>query len=526
MEILAKSEPQITLKEHIDDCLKILNFLKVQFPKISKLFKNRINFWDLLNYAVIFHDLGKSHPEFQNILYNKSNFWNRQRHELYSIPFVDALNIEKNDKEILKLVVACHHKELTNLYKQYISGIYLSASGSSSGLKGIDDESFINFEIEFNKIDLTALIQLLQNIYSIKINKINVPEINKVVTNNFRSKIQFGSEDYWLLTLLFGGLKHCDQLGSARVTNIPQIEKSDFKFLKIQRDELLSKGFDFYNHQVECSMIHTNLILTAPTGSGKTESAFLWLENQVNINGTGRVFYILPFTASINAMYLRLSKAIESDKFDKVGMIHGKLNDYLNNYFEDFQYSINEKKEKISSISDKFRLITTPIKVATPFQLLKHIFGLKGFEKGFFEWVGAYFVFDEIHAYSPDVFAQIKVLLEFVTKYLNVKVMIMTATMPTFLKREIESAIGNFSEITANDELYTQFRRHKVILKSGILKDNLELIRKDLNNGLKVLVVCNTVRQSQEVLNVTEKTVITTNKHYYNPNEMKMKFPK
>jgi CRISPR-associated endonuclease/helicase Cas3 len=370
----------------------------------------------------------------------------------------------------------------------------------SSGLKGIDDDSFINFEIEFNKIDLIFLNQLLQNNYSIKINKIKVHDINKVVTNNHKSKIQFGSEDYWLLTLLFGGLKHCDHLGSARVTNIPQIVNSDFNFLKIQRNKLKEKGFDFYNHQIECSKILSNLILTAPTGSGKTESAFLWLENQVNNNGSGRVFYILPFTASINAMYKRLSKAIEpADKFDKVGMIHGKLNDYLNNYFEDFQYSINEKKEKISSISDKFRLITTPIKVTTPFQLLKHIFGLKGFEKGFFEWVGAYFIFDEIHAYSPDVFAQIKVLLEFVTKYLKVKVMIMTATMPTFLKSEIENAIGDFSAITANDELYKQFLRHKVILKTGLLKDNLELIKQDLENGLKVLVVCNTVRQSQDV---------------------------
>lgn len=49
----------------------------------------------------------------------------------------------------------------------------------------------------------------------------------------------------------------------------------------------------------------------------------------------------------------------------------------------------------------------------TPFQLLKHLFGLKSFEKGMFEWSGCYLIFDEIHAYDPRIFAQIIVLLKF-----------------------------------------------------------------------------------------------------------------
>jgi CRISPR/Cas system-associated endonuclease/helicase Cas3 len=45
-----------------------------------------------------------------------------------------------------------------------------------------------------------------------------------------------------------------------------------------------------------------------------------------------------------------------------------------------------------------------------------------------------YFIFDEIHAYNPKVFAQIISLLHFATKYLAVKVFIMTATLPSFLR--------------------------------------------------------------------------------------------
>ena len=34
------------------------------------------------------------------------------------------------------------------------------------------------------------------------------------------------------------------------------------------------------------------------------------------------------------------------------------------------------------------------MKIVTPFQLLKYLFGLKGFEKGMSEWSGGYFIFD------------------------------------------------------------------------------------------------------------------------------------
>src|SRR5690606_25835542 len=149
----------------------------------------------------------------------------------------------------------------------------------------------------------------------------------------------------------------------------------------------------------------------------------------------------------------------------KVGMLHGKLSDYLNNYFDDLQYSIDVKKESINDLRSKFKSIATPFKVVTPFQLLKHLFGLRGYEQGFLEMTGAYLVFDEIHAYNPETFAQIKILLEFLSNKFQAKVMIMTATMPQFFLKELEQSIGAFDRVTANAQLYERFKRHKVILK-------------------------------------------------------------
>lgn len=499
MELLAKSEPKITLECHINDCLLVLNQLKVSFEKISNDEKLK-DFWHLLELSIIFHDLGKSHKEFQKLLLGKNNDWNFQRHELFSLPFLDNLEIESNKKELLKLVVAGHHKDFFDLFSNYINGKY-EINADFGLLPNLDENKTFVEEFELN-VYKDKIIDLLDK-FKIRQSTKEVKGVEGLIKKYLKKPISSETNQYWLLLLLFGALKHCDHLGSAQIHNIPKISDNQFKFLDSLKNNLSQKGFNFYSHQINCSNSIGNVILTAPTGSGKTESSMLWLRKQLKDVGQGRVFYILPFTASINAMYERLSDDFENSEL--VGMVHGKLSAYLNQYYEEFQYSISERKEKINSIKEKFRTLITPLKVATPFQLLKYLFGLKGFEKGLFELYGSYLIFDEIHAYSPEIFAQIKVLLEFATQKLNSTVMIMTATMPTFLKKEIQEAIGHHKNLSADIKLYERFRRHKVIIKEGLLIDNLDLIEKDLKSGKKVLVVCNTIEQSQNIYNYFDK---------------------
>ncbi len=499
--LLAKSKDEKnniearTLKQHIGDCLLILQNFRFCFPKAAEVSGMGDHFWEILRYGIIFHDLGKAHREFQKLLRRQPNQWNFQRHELFSLPFVDALDMDVELKEILRLVIAGHHKDFSALrtYLQYYH------SGESFGiLEGIEDDTK-SYEQEFEeKVDIDTIKELLKG-FGITIRKV-LADTNVYALVHKYNKVPLypPKQEYYVLMMLFGGLKWCDHLGSALVESIPVLDEEDFHFLTEQKLKLNEQGRDFYTHQQQCATEEGNLILTAPTGSGKTESAMLWLQKQLKTTGQGRVFYILPFTASINAMYERLNKAIGHEK-GKVGMLHGKLNDYLNNYFDDLQYDVNAKKESIKKIKEQYQSILPPVKVTTPFQLLKYLFGLKGYEQGFFEMTGSYLIFDEIHAYSPDVFAQIKVLLELTTKYLDVKVMIMTATMPRFLQKELEDSIGRFSIVKADDKLYESFRRHKVVLQKGLLRNHLNVLKQQLSDGKKILVVCNTVKSSQYV---------------------------
>jgi CRISPR-associated endonuclease/helicase Cas3 len=490
MTLLAKSKdrkggiPAITLKEHIDDCLLVFNFLKTAFPNAAAISGIGERFWEVLKIAIICHDLGKAHKEFQYLLDEKPNQWNFQRHELFSIPFIDALvDFDKEIIHLIKLVVAGHHKDFEELQGK----LAFYETGDSFGMLPTltDRKSFTEAFTE--NIQIEETFGLLKE-YKVNITTIHAKSLEGLIRMYVKLPYRQEVKTYFTLMMLFGGLKWCDHLGSARINSLFKLDNEDFQYLH-------NTIYQPYAHQKQSSDIVGNLLLIAPTGSGKTESAFMWLQNQLHHSGQGRVFYVLPFTASINAMFERLKKDIGKDK---VGMLHGKLSDYLNNYFDELQYDARIKKESIQTLKEKYRSIITPIKITTPFQLLKHLFGLKGYEQGLFEMAGSHLIFDEIHAYNPETFAQIKVLIEFAIQHLQTKVMIMTATMPRFMQKELEEVLGIFKTVKADADLYNNFRRHRIVLQEGLLSDSLEKIKHQLKIGKKVLVVCNTVKSAQK----------------------------
>jgi CRISPR-associated endonuclease/helicase Cas3 len=493
-EILAKSEPPITLRQHIEDGLSVRSCLEHCFPAAPSCAGNN-RFWRLLWLSVVMHDLGKAHAEFQKVLRSAANNWKSQRHELFSLPFAKQLDLSESDKQLVLRVVACHHKPYAWL-RSFIEVNY--AEGTSE------------FEREFALVDIDGAISLAnsfeKNLLPEEEIAVEVPstiingyhrEVRQVVTGR-KSEIS----DYFALLLLMGAFHHCDHLSSAFITSFEYLKDSSFVFLDRMKADLQEKGLDMFRHQQLANGLLGNVILTAPTGSGKTETAMLWLRNQLQQTGQGRVFYVLPFTASINAMFERLSREEQGLGKEMVGMLHGKLDAYLYESFFEEEGKLSQLKAEIQHFKQAFKSLQTPLKVITPFQLLKHLFGLKGFEKGIFEWVGGHFIFDEIHAYEPEVTAQIIVLLEYLTQRLQAKIFILTATLPTFMKVMIGKAISGFTEITAEPSLFQAFQRHRLQLKDGRLAQHLDMAIQDLNERKKVLIVCNTVDQARQIYEV------------------------
>ena len=469
--LLAKSNPKISLNEHIDDCLSICRQLSMVISNIPV--EDKASFWNIVRKSLIMHDTGKGHVEFQKILLGKASLWYHQRHELFSIYFIHNSNLSESEKTLVSFGVLGHHKSLGDLFDFVNRNYYNDEDWDEEGLSYAD---------ECDKLCYEEIKEILDR-YELNLITKNVPCIKSILrlakNKNIEGKANIEN------ILFIGAIKQCDHMASAGIKHLYRLEKTDFAFLY---------KYPFFTHQLRDAEASCSVILNAPTGAGKTEAALVWLKNQLENRGQGRVYYILPYTASINAMYKRLNSCI-GDSSKKVGLLHGNLMQYLNLQMENHSIDTIELQEQV----EDFKSMLMPLKIVTPFQLLKHLFGIKGFEKGIFEWSGGYFIIDEIHAYEVKVFAQIIVLLSFAVQYLKVRVHIMTATLPTFMRCKIASVIGPYQEIIADKQLYLSFRRHRLFCLDGLLTDYLDNIQVDINQGKKVLVVCNTVDESQMV---------------------------
>lgn len=464
--MLAKSDGQ-SLLEHTQDLLDVCMELKKAFPILQELFLDS-SFWEYLDKAIVFHDIGKATKGFQNLMKNREKY--QFRHEILSA--IVALNFISEEK-IVNAILS-HHKnfkklnELFNEYennKKYNQDRWIEKEFSELDFKYID-EFLISFQIEKKELELV-------NLYSF---------IKKWISRRKRKTIS--ELEKFQNIFLSASLSICDHNASGGIKEIPIINQDKFRFLQMINEP--------YKHQEDSWSSDSNTLLIAPTGQGKTESSLGWLQNQLK-KRQGRSFYILPFTASINAMTKRLSSNEKKGFNDEslVGLLHGKSKFFIDEFYE------KKDGQSLKDLIDINKKIVKPFKVVTPFQILKWAFGVKGFEKGFTELAGSYLIFDEIHIYDKDLFCRILFFIEWLIEKLRVKVFIMTATMPTFIQNHIKSILNIEKEIRPEKSLIDDIKRHKVKLLDGIIEDYITFIQKKIDNGKIVLVVCNTVAKAQ-----------------------------
>jgi CRISPR-associated endonuclease/helicase Cas3 len=152
-----------------------------------------------------------------------------------------------------------------------------------------------------------------------------------------------------------------------------------------------------------------------------------------------------------------------------------------------------------------------PVRVLSPYQVLKAPYRLKGYETLLTDCYGAAFIFDEIHAYDAGRLAKILALVKHLRERYNAKFLVMSATLPQLLRECLRDALGEFTLVTASEELYQEFRRHKLALCDGELlaDENLEQIADAARNGQAVLVCCNTVGRAQEAWQTLRRALDT-----------------
>ena len=451
----------------------------------------------MLSHFTIF---GKAAVGFQNQLTDRKR-WN-YRHEILSTGFVVTLQLPQEVRQAIALAIMTHHKDIETLVEKYPCS---------------EENEYGYQEWQRRVSELTpnwdALMEIQEQVSdwcpTAECLWTPVPSIDQLISGykEFLFPYQVAFDDYELTPLhgtygmlMRGCMIACDHLASAGKNEIHTALANLEACLTQHIDEKTKeKGRQFLGwepFQKVSGETTGQLMLSAPTGSGKTEAALLWSnKNQYETFGN-RVFYVLPYTASINAMYNRL-KDLVSDH--RIGVLHGKAAYFVYQQLADKEYTYQEAATETREQQNLTRKICRPYKVLTPFQLLKAFFGIRGFEMQMAEMSQGLFILDEIHAYDPHTTALILTMIGRLRKEYDAQFCIMTATMPQFLKNMLSEVLGDPPQIEMALEERNKYTRHRVQLLEGNIHDAIPLIAERLRQGQRPLVVCNTVKQAQDV---------------------------
>lgn len=494
-KILAKTEPEKTLYEHILDVLKVLKGMMRIYSGVPSLC-GEANFWDYVFYALFFHDFGKSAVGFQEAL-KTGKRWG-YRHEIISAGFVSCLEYEDEIKRLIALGIASHHKELDELKKGYST-----INPNSPGY-----ERYINAVKEINEnfgelVEMMGLIpDLSQEFIGKRLTNFSLPnsvddlaDVFKFAVKPYEDVKDSGIDKSMWLKLVFmrGFVLGCDYLASSNNLEIPILADEISKFVKFEK-----------LNEIQLKLRQTDkvrgkdIILIAPTGYGKTEASLFWVESNQDDIVAKRVFYILPYTASINDVFKRFVRYFGEDL---VGIKHYRAGYFLYKFFSDREYTSEEARKIASAFVDLSKKIYKQFKLITYLHLLKGIFGVDGFEIELSEMAGGLVILDEVHSYNAKVIALLIEALKVLMDQFGVKVLIMSATFPKFLREIFEAELGIKEIINVDESELRKISRHKINFIDDNILNCLDLIKDSLEMGLRVLVVCNTVKRAQDVYN-------------------------
>ncbi len=475
--------------------------------------------WHILFWSAFLHDFGKATGGFQNRLRGGARW--PHRHEVLSLAFVDwiAADLSAQEQSWLVAAVVSHHRDASWILKRYDEPDDLD-----------DEDQLLSCIADLPKETLQGLWRWLAecplawrdalDLDEATVGALSImPEAEAIflvqqqgaarvydwlrIYRRFVRKLS-RSKDMALIigTLtLRGYLINADHSASAHAGQLPTVQ---IKAERILKSRNLTPD-DLFEHQTQAGQTLGSALLTAPTGSGKTEAGELWAARQcADMGYVSRLFYTLPYQASMNAMHLRLGNTYGQDPVSGqslVGLQHGRgLLALYGLLLEEKSYTVDQAAKEARWARNLARLNYPPIRVFSPYQMLKGAYRLKGYESLLSDYHQALFIFDEIHAYEVKRLALILKTIEYLRQNFQARFLVMSATFPCLIKEWLQAALDSPAEIEASDALFAAFQRHRLHLLEGDLldEDNLAQIVERVHAGQSVLVVCNLVARSQE----------------------------
>lgn len=486
-------------------------------------------FKDLIDSVILFHDLGKINSRFQrnklkNFEIDLIDLGIESQHSIlssfiYVYIFVGKIKNLKIDDELKEkfyyliflnaFVISRHHSDLSdfsysihNFFDLFIderSKFYKTLNYLSKD-KNIKEEFFDDFEEISN--DIMDLVYDFDMDFSYTDFKKSKSKEIYIYTRLIYSILV--ASDFYATTDYMNGYK----------TNLPQINKNDlikiYNSSKLIRNIRKSEKDKSYEKKENINDLRTKIFLNteknlekesdkniffleAPTGSGKSNTAmnlsFKLLNDQIN-----KIIYAYPFNTLVEQNKNTLLKYYKKTSIEeKISIINsitpiGKSDN--DDFMKDWDYYIK-------SLLDR-QFLHSPFIITSNIELFntlfsnrrKNIFGL-------YQIANSVIVLDEIQAYREDLWNETIEMLEIYAKIFNLKIIIMSATLPDLSallnddkKKNIGKLIKNPREIFDEPLFKNRVKINYDLLDLGKIDYDhlLKHMEENIGNHQKILV--------------------------------------
>lgn len=505
--VLAKSTPPETLLSHSAAALAAARKLRQRVGTLRFLAEPlRSRFWDLVEISDAGHDFGKIPVGFQSVLYGRSVAW-RHRHEVLSLGWLPTVLSNEHDRDWVAVAIATHHRAITGddsrgkaslraMYGDYSIGQFRAEIGplSREHVQALADW----LADQHHAVGRGQVMDVYQDAYD---------QLDRLIG---RWESRRSPEVGLAAVMLQGAVTTADHLSSAHGDLIVS-QPLNGAFTVTLQQRMSAQGRKLKPHQEQAlAAAGDHVIVRAPTGSGKTIAATLWTGVHVDriataTGGCPRVFYTLPYLASINAMALTLGNDTDGIGNDtSVGIAHSRSGSYYlhaaADTHDDEQEVPDRREHARQAVARRqaTRMFHESIRVTTPYQLLRGALAGPAYSGILLDAANSAFVFDELHAYDPKRLGFILSMMRFL-EHIGGNICVLSATMPDVLIDLICETLSGTDMIDGRGHGYPA--RHHIRTHASHLTDpnTIAAIGDRIDASDAVLVVANNIADAQDL---------------------------
>lgn len=472
------------LKSHVDLCLKYFKYITSSksldnvFNNIEKsLFLGESSefsflFRDMLVNTISLHDIGKVNAYFQKKkLNNNLHIKNIERckysdHSLLSaIVYIDIFykridnlhDISDENKKLLYNVlflnsyaISRHHGDL-KFFEEFIEK-FNTDSDFNDGYNLLTSNKILHSETLCNQIDINEEIinEIFYEVIDLKTNMSNKDfNICCFIYERLILSILYAC-DYYATTEFMNGVELRDIGIISDINEFYDIYKkstvyqsirkyeqnfymtktdfSDVKDINILRNELFLDAEKNLINNIDSNIFY----LEAPTGSGKsnvaTNLSFKLLEKDLTKN---KIIYVYPFNTLVEQNIENFRKIFCKEKniFNKISVINSTVPVKMDLSSISNEEEVGLEYYKRALLNRQF--LNYPMILTTHVSLFNFMFG-ENKENIFpmYQLANSIIVLDEIQSYKNTIWGEIITFLTMYSKLLNIKFIIMSATLP------------------------------------------------------------------------------------------------